>query len=502
MLFRNEPELLTGRNREVRRKVLSLLEAGVRSVDPRASVLENLSLRGSVLRVGPAGGAGDLGGEAGEVLGPAGGQGFAPGQGGVNKAGASEVELDRNSRIIVIGCGKAATAMVQAVHEALGDRAEGFVNGIESRTIGRISILKASHPIPDEEGERGAERILELARSATERDVVVCLISGGGSALMPLPEEGISLKDKIATTRLLLKCGADIVEINTVRKHLSRIKGGKLALAAGRARVFSLVLSDVLGDPLDSIASGPTAPDTGTYEDAIRVLRKYAIWNDTPESVRRVLEARAHETPKADHPVFRRVRNIIIGNNEKAVDAAAAQARELGYCVATRHRWSVGEAREFPGRLLFPEMRGLLDGRELMRPAALVFGGELTVTLRGRGRGGRNQEMVLAALEGLERGALPLALGEGGGGRSGARGDARQNWVLASLGTDGIDGNSDAAGALADAEVVERARGLGLRAGPFLEDNDSSSFFERAGGLLLTGPTGTNVADIGVLIVE
>jgi glycerate 2-kinase len=392
---------------------------------------------------------------------------------------AAEVRLEKGARVLVVGCGKAATAMVEAVHEVLGDRAEGSVNGLEDRTIGYINIVKARHPIPDESGVRGAERILDIARSATEKDVVLCLISGGGSALMPLPEEGITLADKMATTQLLLKCGANIVEINSVRKHLSRIKGGKLALAAGKARVFSLILSDVLGDPLDSIASGPTAPDTKTYEDAIGVFQKYRIWDEAPANVRNVLEARKNETPKEDHPVFSRVTNILIGNNEKAVDAAAAKAGELGYHVATRYRWMIGEARDFPGKVLFPEMKKLLASGELIAPCALVFGGELTVTLRGKGKGGRNQEMALAALPNLEKG-----------------------WTLATIGTDGIDGNSDAAGALADSEVQKKVDGQKLDVALALQDNDSNSPLAKANGLLLTGPTGTNVADIAVLLVE
>jgi len=454
-MFRNETELLSGENRRTRAKVLGMLEAGIRSVDPRNSILECLSFKGDVLRVGPHGRMEERGGAA------------------------QEMRLERDSRVLVVGCGKAATPMVEAVHEILGERAEGSVNGLEDRKIGRIQIIKARHPIPDESGVKGAEVILEIARGATEKDIVLCLISGGGSALMPLPEEGITLSDKMAMTQLLLKCGANIVEINSVRKHLSRIKGGKLSLAAGKARIFSLILSDVLGDPLDSIASGPTAPDTKTYEDAIGVFKKYKIWDEAPANVRKVLEARKNETPRADHPVFKHVTNILIGNNEKAVDAAAAKARSLGYSVATRYRWMVGEASAFPSKVLVPEMGKLLDAGALRKPCALVFGGELTVTLRGQGKGGRNQEMALSALPALEKG-----------------------WTLASIGTDGIDGNSDAAGALADSEVQRRARELKLEAAPYLERNDSNGFLSRAKGLLLTGPTGTNVADIALLIVE
>jgi glycerate 2-kinase len=443
-MFTNEAQLLGGSNSQTRANVLGILEAGIMSVDPYSSVRENLSLKGDILRVGN-----------------------------------TDIRLERGGRILVVGCGKAAAPMVRAVFDALGDRAEGSVNGLESTTIGRLRIVRARHPIPDEEGVKGAQMILEIAKGATQKDVVLCLISGGGSALMPLPEEGITLADKMAMTQLLLKCGANIVEINSVRKHLSRIKGGKLALAAGKGRIFSLILSDVLGDPLDSIASGPTAPDTKTYDDAISVFQKYGIWEEAPANVRTVLEARRNETPKADHPVFKRVVNILIGNNEKAVDAAAAEAKKAGYAVATRHRWMVGEARDFPSKVLFPEMKKMLDAGQLKKPCAIVFGGELTVTLKGKGKGGRNQEFALAALKGLEKG-----------------------WTLASVGTDGIDGNSDAAGAIADEPVKLKAKKLGLDIGRFLDRNDSNSFFSKANGLLMTGPTGTNVADIAVLVVE
>jgi glycerate-2-kinase len=209
------------------------------------------------------------------------------------------------------------------------------------------------------------------------------------------------------------------------------------------------------------------------------VFRKYGIWDEAPANVRKVLEERRNETPKAGHPVFKRVTNMLIGNNEKATDAAAAAARKLGYHVATRYRWMVGEARDFPSKVLFPEMKKMLDAGQLKKPCALVFGGELTVTLRGKGKGGRNQEFALAALKDLGNG-----------------------WTLASVGTDGIDGNSDAAGAIADEAVTKKAGELGLPIARYLDDNDSNAFFARTNGLLLTGPTGTNVADIAVLIVE
>ena len=433
-MFRNEGELISEGNAKQRTDALRILEAGIAAVDPYRSIMDFVQVEGSKMTV------------AGE-----------------------RYDLAKVERVIVLGAGKAAVPMVRAVVDLLGDRAEGHANALEDARIGRVEVVRATHPIPGEEGVRGSRRIMDLAASATERDLVLCLISGGGSALMPLPEEGLTLKDKMAMTELLLKCGATIQELNCVRKHISAIKGGKLARAAAPAPLASLILSDVIGDPLDSIASGPTAPDTTSYADARGILRKYGVWDRAPEAVRKHLEAARYETPKPGDPVFGRVRNVLIGNNKKSQRAMVAKAKELGYAAFEVGPYLLGDSREAAPRLL-EQARALAGGR---RPAAVVAGGETTVVVRGKGRGGRNQEIALVSLGLLREGEL-----------------------LAAAGTDGIDGKSPAAGALADATVAAKARSKGLLVAPFLDNNDSTAFFEAAGGLLLTGPTGTNVADV------
>ena len=433
-MFRNEGELISEGNAKQRTDALRILEAGIAAVDPYRSIMDFVQVEGSKMTV------------AGE-----------------------RYDLAKVERVIVLGAGKAAVPMVRAVVDLLGDRAEGHANALEDARIGRVEVVRATHPIPGEEGVRGSRRIMDLAASATERDLVLCLISGGGSALMPLPEEGLTLQDKMAMTELLLKCGATIQELNCVRKHISAIKGGKLARAAAPAPLASLILSDVIGDPLDSIASGPTAPDTTSYADARGILRKYGVWDRAPEAVRSHLEAARYETPKPGDPVFGRVRNVLIGNNKKSQRAMVARAKELGYAAFEVGPYLLGDSREAAPRLL-EQARALAGGR---RPAAVVAGGETTVVVRGKGRGGRNQEIALVSLGLLREGEL-----------------------LAAAGTDGIDGKSPAAGALADATVAAKARSKGLLVAPFLDNNDSTAFFEAAGGLLLTGPTGTNVADV------
>jgi glycerate 2-kinase len=286
---------------------------------------------------------------------------------------------------------------------------------------------------------------------------------------MPLPEEGLTLRDKMVMTDLLLKCGATIQELNCVRKHMSAIKGGKLARAAAPAPLASLILSDVIGDPLDSIASGPTAPDTTSYADAREILHRYGVWDRAPEAVRRELTEARHETPKAGDAVFAKVRNVLIGNNKKAQRAMVERAASLGYAARELEPYVLGSSREAVVRLL-GQARGLAGQA---RPAAVVAGGETTVVVRGKGRGGRNQEMALVAL-----------------------GQLREGELFASIGTDGIDGKSHAAGAMVDAAVSARAASRHVDAAGLLADNDSTAFFEAAGGLLVSGPTGTNVADV------
>ncbi|GAB4247180.1 MAG: glycerate kinase [Acidobacteriota bacterium] len=401
-------------------------------------------------------------------------------------AGAQSVELPRTGRVIVVGAGKASAAMAEAVEEILGDRVAGGVVSVKTGhavPLRRIQVREASHPVPDEAGRRAAEEILAAAAKADADDLVLVLLSGGGSALMPLPAPGVSLEEKQEATRILLGCGASIHEINTVRKHLSRIKGGRLAAAAAPARVIALILSDVIGDDLDVIASGPTVPDPTTFRDCLAIVRKYRLEAKLPPTVLRHLregEAGAiPETPKQDHPAFRRVLNVIVGSNAAAVAAAEQSARRLGYRTLVLSTLVEGEAREV-GRVyaaILKEIRK--SGRPLDPPACLLAGGEPTVTLRGVGKGGRNQELALAAAVAL---------------------DGWKAVGLLSAGTDGTDGPTDAAGAWADGTTAHRAAAAGLDPSRHLDNNDAYPFFQALGDLLITGPTLTNVMDLHVLL--
>jgi hydroxypyruvate reductase len=364
--------------------------------------------------------------------------------------------------------------MVTAIVDMLGDKAEGHVNALEDRTIGNVVCHKATHPIPGPEGVEGSRLMFEAAKGASQRDLVLCLISGGGSALMPLPEEGLTLEHKMEMTNILLKCGATIQELNCIRKHMSAIKGGKLARAAAPAPVTSLILSDVIGDPLDSIASGPTAPDTTSYEDARTILDKYDVWDQVPAQVRRELEAARFETPKEGDPLFERVQNVLIGNNMKSQIAMVHRALQLGYMGIQMEDYLLGNAREAAGEFLDMARGFTVDDKK----AVVVAGGETTVIVTGDGRGGRNQEMALVNMGRLAEGEL-----------------------FASVGTDGIDGKSHAAGALVDTAILASAMEQDLDPGDYLAENDSTAFFERAGGLLVTGPSGTNVADVQLYMV-
>ncbi len=374
----------------------------------------------------------------------------------------------------MIGAGKAGASMARAVERLLGRRiSSGFINvpdGVSAR-LHRIQLHPCGHPIPDERGAEGARRILEIARSAGPRDLLIALISGGASALLPAPAPPLTLGDKQALTRQLLACGATIHEINAVRKHLSLIKGGQLAQAAHPAAMVTLLLSDVVGDDPGVIGSGPTVPDPSTIADAVGVLKKYGL-----DASREAL----HETPKPGDPVFARSHHVIVGSNRQAIAAAEACARKLGYRTIVLSTTIEGETREIAGMHAAIAREILARNRPLRRPACLLSGGETTVTVRGRGLGGRNQEFVLAAI---------LALGGVG------------PVTILSAGTDGIDGPTDAAGAIADSSTLARASALGLDAGGSLDDNDAYRFFEPLDALLKTGPTGTNVADVRILLI-
>jgi hydroxypyruvate reductase len=392
-------------------------------------------------------------------------------------------DLTRYRHIYVVGAGKAAAAMAKAAERVLGRRiARGLLNVKYGHVapLRRIELNECGHPVPDRQGVEGARRIAEIASGAGRDDLVLCLISGGASALLPLPADSITLDEKQEVTKMLLACGADIHEMNAIRKHISRIKGGQLARLAYPARVLSLLLSDVIGDDLDVIGSGPTAPDVSTFALARAILQKYGIFERVPASVRDRIESGARgqipETPKPGDAIFRRVRNLVIGSNKLAVAAAAARARQLGFRTLVLSTFIEGETREI-ARMHAAIAKEIMHlGRPLKPPACVITGGETTVTLRGDGLGGRNQEFVLAAA--IDISGLP-------------------NVVVLSAGTDGSDGPTDAAGAIADGRTFTRDP----RAPEFLARNDSYHYFEGLRDLVVTGPTNTNVMDVRVILV-
>jgi len=399
--------------------------------------------------------------------------------GRILKAGPLHLDLDRVRRILVLGVGKAGAAMAASAETVLGGRVSGgFVvvkDGYRVATA-RVEVVEAGHPVPDARGVAASARVLELATSATADDLVLFLVSGGGSALTPAPAPPVTLEEKQALTRLLLAAGATINELNAVRKHLSRFKGGLLARAAAPATVLTLALSDVIGDPLDVIASGPTAPDPTTYADALAVLDRRGVLEGAPRAIVERLRAGAGgalaETPKPGDPVFARVTNLVIGNNALVADAAAAEAERRGYRPHVLTRALQGEARDTARDLV-------ARARALPAPAALIAGGETTVTVRGRGRGGRCQEFALAA-------ALALEAGE--------------SLVVLAAGTDGTDGPTDAAGGVVDAATLVRGRAAGADAARALADNDAHAFLSAAGACIVSGPTNTNLLDLYLIL--
>jgi len=392
-------------------------------------------------------------------------------------------------RLLTVGFGKASPSMAAAFAESLGDLIDsGMVITKYGHSLapapGRIAVCEAGHPVPDSNGLRASEELIGLARAADERTLIVTLISGGGSALLVAPQDGISLADKQRTTSLLLQAGADISELNTVRKHLSRVKGGRLAEVAFPATVVSLILSDVIGDRLDVIASGPTAADPTTFGEALGILERYRLSEEVPPPVmallRRGNRGDLPETPKAGSPFLDRVENIIVGSNRQALEAAARAARELGFTVEILSAELSGEAREV-GRQLARQTLAAASSKSRNAGLCLLSGGETTVTVRGQGKGGRNMELALAFAIEIE---------------------GQPDITLLSAGTDGTDGPTDAAGAIVDGKTVARAREKGLDPREYLDNNDSYTFFKTCGGLFITGATGTNVMDLQILVIE
>ena len=439
-------------NRKARALALNSLEAALDAVDPKRIIKSRLSLKATVLRV----------------------DGYS-------------FDLRKFKNVYVVGGGKASGLMAEALEGILGDRIKsGVVNVPHGGEHGTriIELHGASHPFPDQAGVEGTRHMLEIAEQAEKDDLLICLISGGGSSLMPLPRGNITLADKAKITDSLLKCGATINEINTVRKHISDFKGGWLAKKAYPATVLNLILSDVVGDPLDFIASGPTVADSTTFADAIAVLKKYCLWSNAAGSVRRVLsdgeKGLIQETPKRDDPIFKEVFNVVVGNNRLASQAASEFLRKRGLNTVLLTASLEGEARHVGVVLASMACEVIASGNPVSKPSCIIAGGETTVTVSGKGKGGRNQELALSA-------ALKLRDMDG--------------VLVASLSTDGVDGPTDAAGAIVDGRTLVRAAESGLVPQEYLARNDSYNFFSKLGDLIFTGSTGTNVNDISIVIV-
>lgn len=438
---------------EMRGQAFEIFKAALRAVDPVEAILKHVKREGGGLLIGE-----------------------------------TRLELSKFDRILVVGAGKADAPMAQAVESLLGERVSDGIIVVKDGhglPLQRVRVHEARHPVPDERGLRAAEEILSLVSGAGERDLVICLISGGGSALLVAPAEGVTLKDKQQVTQLLLACGASIHEINTVRKHLSRVKGGGLAHTTHPATLVSLILSDVVGDDLDTIASGPTVPDSTTFRQAEQILGRYGIWDQAPRSVRMYLEkgvkGEIPETPKLGDPSFQRGVWELVGTNLQALKAARKEAERMGYRTMILSGMIEGETREVAKAHAAIAKEVLSSENPIAPPACVLSGGETTVTLKGDGKGGRNTEFALAsamALEGVE------------------------NVVVLSGGTDGTDGPTDAAGAMADGETVSQAREKGLDPVDYLRRNDAYTFFETLGGLVITGPTRTNVMDVCAMLMR
>lgn len=436
----------------LRKHALEIFYTGLRAVEPDVCIKNHLHLTGNILKVGE-----------------------------------KWYHLDAYKNIYVIGFGKASGHMAVALEDMLRERITSGVVNVRygySAPCRIVKVNQAGHPLPDNAGIQGTREILRLVNNVGENDLVFCLISGGGSALFELPCNGITLEELRETTELLLKCGARIDEINAVRKHISQVKGGRLAKLC-KGEIVSLVLSDVVNDPLDAIASGPTSPDNTVFLDCERILTKYRISHEVPLSVKKHIqsgfEGKAEETPKKTDTAFRKIHHVIIGNICTALQASSGKAKELGYHTTIHSSPVEGEAREAAKvfGIIAREIRA--SGNPIKRPACIIAGGETTVTMQSYGLGGRNQEFTLSA-------ALEI--------------DGLENIVILSAGTDGADGNTDAAGAIADGLTITRAKDLKIDAEAYLSGHNAYVFFKGLNDLVITGPTKTNVMDIMVLLIR
>lgn len=449
----NFNQAVLANNPRARTRALAILEAALQAVDPGNAVRAQVQRNGDLLIIA-----------------------------------GSTYDLSQYARVLVVGAGKAGAPMAQAIEHLVGDRIDAGIVVVKQGHTGHtdtIEIVEAGHPVPDAAGLEAGKRVLALANSAGAGDLVLALLSGGGSALLEATD-GISLDDLQVLTSSLLACGATIGEINCLRKHISLIKGGQLARAAYPATLVTLVLSDVVGSPLDVIASGPTVPDPTTWADAWALVQKFGLEARLPLSVRaRLVEGgagRIADTPKPGDGIFERTQTVVIGDNRVAALAACAQAKALGYSTWLLSTFVEGEAREVAKVIAALGKEIIASGMPALPPACLVLGGETTVTLTPEhGAGGRNQELALAA-------ALAL--------------DGLNNITVASLATDGSDGPTDSAGGLVDGETVARGRLLGLDAAATLARHDAYPFLQATGDLLLSGPTQTNVNDLIFVLVD
>jgi glycerate 2-kinase len=439
-------------DQDIREILTKIFMAGLRAVDPEEAVRRHVELMGSRLRVGER---------------------FYP--------------LDHFKRIIVTGAGKGTAPMAKALEEILGAQLTTgwiIVKYGHGLPLKKIRVLEAGHPMPDQAGLDAARFILTEIEKCTAEDLILCAFSGGASALTPAPRPPLNFIEKQQTTQLLLESGANIDELNTMRKHLSIGKGGQFAQLAYPATVVSLLLSDVVGDPLEVIASGPTAPDPSTFADCLKIIERYRLTDKLPGSVLKLIHdgvrGLIEDTPKAGDTAFRKVQNLVVGSNRDALFAAAEEVRQSGYNSLILSSFIQGEAREIALALAGIGKEIVLSHHPIPAPACILAGGETTVRIQGKGKGGRNQELALAA-------AIAL-----------------KDWpriALLSAGTDGTDGPTDAAGAFADGESCNMALQKGINPADYLANNDSYNFFDQLGQLFKTGPTRTNVMDLICLLV-
>ena len=448
--FNRQPITIQHSNRKILPLLKSLVAAGIEASDPLRAITRSLARRDHTLTV----------------------------QG-------TSYDLSTYDRIVCMGAGKASGRMAAALEQVLGRYLGGGIVIVKDgygTPCKNIHLLEAGHPIPDRRGVNATKQVISRVHSLTRNDLVIVLLSGGASSLLCAPAPGITLADKQRTTNLLLRSGATIQEINIVRKHLSTVKGGQLAQTT-LAQSVTFIMSDVLGDDLSTIGSGPTVPDRSTFQDAKDILKQFTLWGTIPSAVRRhINKGRSGHVPETWKPTKHqssRHRHVILGNNRQAIEGVAAAARKLKIKPVILPMPLQGEAREI-GSILGSLGRDLVEsGNPVHPPACLIAGGEPTVTVTGKGRGGRAQECVLAAAQELA---------------------GLKNVIVAGFGTDGTDGPTDAAGAVADGQTLKRAWRKGLEIHTFLDNHDSYHFFKKVGGQIITGPTGTNVNDVYLIL--